>query len=56
MLKINLNETAALSLVLTNLSVKELLRSAVVGFSNSGSILEQDKANICSQAIDSFLK
>lgn len=54
--KMNLNEIAALSLVLNYIPMKELLQNAMKSFSESENIKSQDNANICSQAINVFLK
>ena len=55
MSNISLSEIAALLLVLSNVSVKELLHSAMVGLSEDKATQAQDKAIICSQAINTFL-
>ena len=53
--KLTLNEFAALALVLNNLSVRDLIQGAMNTFAESESIKAQDNANICSQAIATFL-
>jgi hypothetical protein len=55
MSNISLNDLAALSLVLNNITVKELIHNAMNGFTNEDNIKSKDNANICSQAINTFL-
>jgi len=52
---VSLSELAALLLVLSNMTVKELLHNAVLGLSQDAITQAQDRANICSQAINTFL-
>ena len=52
---ISLNDLAALSLVLNNITVKELIHNAMNSFANDDSIQSKDNANVCSQAINTFL-
>lgn len=54
--KANLNELAALQLVLEYVSVKDLLHSAMNGFAECDDTESQDNADLCSKAINSFLK
>jgi len=53
--KVSLNELAALTLVLGNVSVKELIQNAMKSFAEDNNTKSQDNANICSQAINTFL-
>ena len=53
--KISLNDYAALSFVLSATSIKDLLHYAMVGLSQEDTTHAQDRANICSQAISTFL-
>lgn len=53
--KVNLSEMAALNLVLSNVTVKEFIQSAMKGFAEDESTKGQDNANVCSQAINTFL-
>jgi len=53
--KVSLNELAALTLVLSNVSVKELIQNAMKSFAEDNNTKSQDNANICSQAINTFL-
>lgn len=55
MSNVSLNELAALTLVLNNITVKELIHNAMNNFANDESIKSKDNANICSQAINTFL-
>ena len=55
MSKISLNELAALRLVLEYVSIKDLLVSAMNGFSQDKDVRSQDNADVCSKAIHSFL-
>lgn len=56
MCKANLNELAALQLVLEYVSVKDLLHSAMNGFAECDDTKSQDNADLCSKAITTFLK
>jgi hypothetical protein len=53
---VSLNELAALMLVLKDISVKDLCFAAMQGFSEQGNVKAQDNANVCSAAIQTFLK
>lgn len=53
--KVSLNELAALTLVLGNVSVKELIQNVMKSFAEDNNTKSQDNANICSQAINTFL-
>lgn len=53
--KVSLNELAALTLVFSNVSVKELIQNAMKSFAEDNNTKSQDNANICSQAINTFL-
>ncbi|MCC8172854.1 MAG: hypothetical protein LIO65_00140 [Odoribacter sp.] len=55
MLGVDLGEQAALSLILSSMSVKDLLHFAVKGLSQDETVQAQDRANICLQAINTFL-
>ena len=55
MFKVSLNEMAALLFVLSNINVKDLLHCAMLGLSQDNTTIAQDKANVCSQAINTFL-
>jgi hypothetical protein len=54
--KVNLNELAALRLVLNFVSVTDLLTSAMDSFSENNDTKSKDNANICFEAINTFLK
>lgn len=54
-MKANLNEQAALQLVLEYMSIKELLASAMNGFAQREDTHSQDNADICCKAIKAFL-
>lgn len=56
MSNVSLNDLAALTLVLNNISVKELIHNAMKSFSNDEDVKSKDNANICSQAINTFLR
>lgn len=56
MLNVNLNEQAALQLVLQFMSVKELITSAMHTLSESDSPKSKDNANLCFSALEAFLK
>ena len=56
MSNVSLDEMVALKLVLSNVSVKDLIQSAMKGFAESDETRQQDNANICSQAINTFLR
>ena len=51
----NLNEVAAMALVGEFISVKELLTSAMKGFSEDESIKSQENADLCFKALQTFL-
>ena len=53
--RVSLNELAALRLVLEYVSVKDLLISAMNGFSQHDDTRSQDNADLCSKAVHSFL-
>lgn len=55
-MNISVSEFAALALVLSNISVKDLLHNAMIGLAESEETNNQDLANVCSQAINGFLK
>jgi hypothetical protein len=52
----NLNEEAAMALVGEFISVKELLKSAMKGFSESKDVKSQENADLCFKALQTFLK
>ena len=56
MSNVSLDEMVALKLVLSNVSVKDLIQSAMKGFAESDEVRQQDNVNICSQAINTFLR
>lgn len=56
MMKVSLNEMAALSLVLEFISVKDLLTAAMNGFSENEDIRSKENADLCFKALESFLK
>lgn len=56
MSNVSLDEMVALKLVLSNVSVKDLIQSAMKGFAESDEVRQQDNANLCSQAINTFLR
>ena len=56
MSNVSLDEMVALKLVLSNVTVKDLIQSAMKGFAESDEVRQQDNANICSQAINTFLR
>ena len=53
--KMSLNDMAALQLVLEDVSVRELLSSAMEGFASKENTHAQDNADLCSKAVHSFL-
>ena len=53
--RVNLNDLAALRLVLEYVSVKDLLTSAMNGFAQKEDTRSQDNADLCSKAVHSFL-
>lgn len=53
--KMSMNEFAALSFALSSISVKDLLQKAMQAFAEDNTVSATDKANICSQAINTFL-
>lgn len=53
--RVSFNELAALRLVLEYVSVKDLLISAMNGFSEKEDNHSQDNADLCSKAVHSFL-
>jgi len=56
MLNVNMNEQAALRLVLEFLSVKELITLAMHELNNCDSPKAKENANICFSALEAFLK
>lgn len=54
-MNITVSEFTALSLVLNSITVKDLLHNAMVGFSNDDNTKAQENADVCSQAINTFL-
>jgi hypothetical protein len=54
--KVSLDELAALKLVLEFVNVKDLLSSAMNGFAEKEDIKSKDNANVCFEAISTFLK
>ena len=52
MMKVSLNEMAAFEFI----SVKDLLTSAMNGFSENGDIRSKENADLCFKALESFLK
>lgn len=55
MKKVNLNEIAALELVLNYVSVKDSLTAAMNGFSEKEDIKSKENVDLCFKALDSFL-
>lgn len=55
-MKLNMNEVAALMLVLNCTTVKELLLASVHGFDEKKDVRSQDLSNLCIQAIEAYLK
>lgn len=53
--KVSLNELAALQIVLEYVSVKDLLTSAMNGFSEKEDTRSMDNADLCCKAIATFL-
>lgn len=53
--KMSMNEFAALSFVLSTVTVKDLLQRAMQSYSEEDNVSSKDKANTCSQAINTFL-
>lgn len=56
MSNLNLNELAALSLVLEFISTKDLISSAMNQFADQDDIRSKDNADVCFKAIATFLK
>lgn len=56
MLNVNLNEEAALRLVLRFLSVEDLITYAMHGLNDAESPKAKDNANVCFNALEAFLK
>lgn len=54
--KVSLDELAALRLVLNFVSVKDLLTSAMNGYAEQQDTKAKDNANVCFEAISTFLK
>jgi hypothetical protein len=54
--RVNLNELAALKMVLEFINVKDLLSSAMNSFAENEDIKSKDNANVCFEAISVFLK
>lgn len=52
----NLNDMAALKLVLEFVSVKDLLSSAMNEFASQDDVKAKDNADLCFKAITTFLK
>ena len=55
-MKLSMNEMAALMLVLNNITVKELLTACVHGFDEKTDARSKDSSNLCTHAIESYLK
>lgn len=55
-MKLNMNEVAALMLVLNSVTVKELLTASVHGFDEKKDTKSQDSSNLCIQTLDAYLK
>lgn len=55
MLNITQKEETALQLVLSFISVKELLKAAEDGFATKDTIRATDNSDLCYKAIESFL-
>lgn len=55
MYKMNLNELAALQLVLDYVPLKDLLVSAMNNFAEKEDVRSQENADLCSKAINTFL-
>lgn len=56
MLKANLNELAALQLVLEFIPVEDLLVAAMDGFSDKTDVRSKENADLCFKARETFLK
>lgn len=56
MMKVNLNEIAALQLVLEFVSVNDLLTAAMNDFSEKEDTKSKENADLCFKALESFLK
>ena len=56
MMKVNLNEMAALQLVLEFISVKDLLTATMNDFSEKEDVKSKENADLCFKALESFLK
>jgi hypothetical protein len=54
--KVSLDELAALRLVLNFVSVKDLISSAMNNFAEQEDTKSKDNANVCFEAISTFLK
>ena len=52
----DLNGTAAMSLIIQYISIKDLLSAAMHGFALDDTTKSQENADICSKAIETFLK
>lgn len=56
MMKVDLNDMAALKLVLEFIPVKDLLTAAMNNFSENEDTRSKDNADLCFKALESFLK
>ena len=56
MMKVNLNEMAALQFVLEFVSVDDLLTAAMNDFSEKEDVKSKENADLCFKALESFLK
>ena len=56
MLNVNLNEQAALQLVLQFMSVKELITFAMYALSEGETVKNKENATVCLNALEAFLK
>ena len=56
MMKVNLNEMAALQLVLEFIPIDELLNAAMNDFSEKDDTKSKENADLCFKALESFLK
>lgn len=55
-MKISMNEVAALMLVLNDITVRELLVACVHGFDEKTDTKSKDSSNLCTHAIESYLR
>ena len=55
-MKLSINEQIALSFVLDYISLKDLLKSAMLNFAGTNTVKGKDNERICFEALTSFLK